>query len=118
MYSTLEELKKDKELINSIDWEMTPEEAVRLYLEWGNIRSSQKSGFIVRSKADYTVYFVVNCWSRPFYIYLLKRNSEEAIELAQIELPERFEKPVCELKGIYALEGELKEWLKEELDVD
>ncbi len=33
---TLEELKKDRELVDSVDWEMTPEEAVRLYLEWGN----------------------------------------------------------------------------------
>jgi len=34
---TLEELKKDRALINSIDWDMTPDMAVRLYLEWGNI---------------------------------------------------------------------------------
>lgn len=115
---TLEGLKEDRDLINSIDWEMTPEEAVRLYLEWGNIRSSQRSGFTIRSKSDFTVYFVVNCWSRPFYIYLIKRNSEEAVELARIELPARFEKPVCELKGVYALEGGIKKWLKEELDAD
>jgi hypothetical protein len=115
---TLDELKKDMDLINSIDWEMTPEEAVRLYLEWGNIRSSARKRFIVRSKSDYITYFVVNCWSRPFYIYLIKRNSEEAIELARLELPEEFEKPVCELKGVYALEGELKEWLRKELKVD
>jgi len=31
----LEELKKSRPLIDSIDWEMTPEEAVRLYLELG-----------------------------------------------------------------------------------
>lgn len=30
---TLEELKKDRELVNSIDWEMTPEMTVRLHLE-------------------------------------------------------------------------------------
>lgn len=118
MILTLEDLKKDRELVNSIDWEMTPEEAVRLYLEWGNIRSSNRSGYVVRSKSDFTVYFVVNCWSRPYYIYLIKRNSEEALELARLGLPERFEKPVCELKGVYALEGELKAWLREELDVN
>ena len=118
MILTLEELKKEKELINSIDWDITPEEAVRLYLEWGNIRSSVRDGFSIRSKSDYTIYFVVNCWERPFYIYLIKRNSEEAIELARLDLPERFEKPVCEIKGIYALDDDLKEWLKMELDVD
>lgn len=116
MLLNLEELKKNRELIDSVDWEMTPEEAVRLFLEWGNIRSSQRSSFIVKSKSDYKTYFVVNCWSKPFYIYLIKRNSEEARELAKIELPERFEKQVCELKGVYALEGDLKEWLKRELE--
>jgi hypothetical protein len=115
---TLEELKRDRALINSIDWEMTPELAVRVYLEWGNIWAlGEERRHVVSSKSDYSVYFVVNCWSRPYYIYLLKRNSEEAQELAQFELPERFEKTVCLLKGVYAPEGELKEWLKTELNV-
>jgi hypothetical protein len=59
----------------------------------------------------------VNCWSKPYYIYLIKRNSEDAVELAKFELPERFTKTCCLLKGIYAPEGELKEWLKKELNV-
>jgi hypothetical protein len=115
---TLEELKKDRKLVNSIDWDMTPDLAIRLYLEWGNI-SADAGGRKVRiqSKNDYSVYFVVNCWSRPYYIYLLKRNSEEAVDLAKFDLPKQFEKPVCELKGVYALEGELKEWLKKELNI-
>ncbi len=29
----------------------------------------------------------------------------------------KFEKPVCELKGVYAVEGEVKAWLMKELDV-
>ena len=32
----LEQLKQHKQILYDIDWEMTPEEAVRLYLEWGN----------------------------------------------------------------------------------
>ncbi|MBW2440874.1 MAG: hypothetical protein JRH12_10390, partial [Deltaproteobacteria bacterium] len=50
-------------------------------------------------------------------IYLIRRNSEEAEELARFELPERFEKDVCELKGVYALEPDVKEWLQAELGV-
>jgi hypothetical protein len=117
MILSLQELKNDRELINSIDWEMTPENAVRVYLEWGNIYA-RGDAHVVRSKSDDTVYFVVNCWSKPYYIYLIKRNSEEAIELARFELPKQFEMPVCALKGVYALEGGLKEWLKKELDAD
>ena len=111
----LEELKKDRKLIDLIDWDMTPEEAVRLYLEWGN-NWARGDGYVIRSKEDFTVYFVINCWSRPYYIYLIRRNSEDAKELARFELPARFEKPVCELKGVYSLEGEIRDWLKKELD--
>lgn len=113
---TLDDIKNDRDLIDEIDWEMTPEEAVRLYLEWGN-NWARGDGYVIRSPNDYTVYFVVNCWQKPFYIYLIRRNSEEAVELAQFELPERFQKPVCELKGVYALDGDLKIWLKKELGV-
>jgi hypothetical protein len=114
---TLEELKKDRELINSIAWDMTPELAVRMYLEWGNIWSrGEDKRHVVQSKKDYSVYFVVNCWVKPFYIYLMKMSNEEAVELAKFELPERFEKPVCNFKGVYAPDGELKEWLRRELN--
>ena len=112
---SLEELKQERELIDEINWEMTPEEAVRLYLEWGN-NWARGDGYVIRSKDDYTHYFVVNCWSKPYYIYLIRRNSEEAVELAKFELPHQFEKPICELKGVYALEDEVKEWLKKELE--
>ncbi|MCP4666893.1 MAG: hypothetical protein GY849_11045 [Deltaproteobacteria bacterium] len=114
---SLEELKNHHDLIQAIDWEMTPENAVRVYLEWGNVYA-RGDGSVVRSKSDYTVYFVVNCWSKPYYIYLIKRNSQEALELAKFELPEQFQMPVCELKGVYAVEGALKAWLREELNVD
>ena len=30
----LKDLKQNSDLLNAIDWGMTPEEAVRLYLEW------------------------------------------------------------------------------------
>jgi len=77
---TLEELKKDRALVNSIDWDMTPEMAVRMYLEWGNIWTpGEGRRYTVKSKNDYSVYFVVNCWQRPYYIYLIRRNSEDAV---------------------------------------
>jgi hypothetical protein len=111
---TLEELKKRPDLIDEINWEMTPEEAVRLYLEWGN-NWARGDGYVIRSKDDYTTYFVVNCWSRPYYVYLIRRNSDEALELARFELPSRFEKDVCELKGVYGLDRGVREWLQAEL---
>ena len=82
----LEDIKKDQDLINEIDWEMTPEEAVRLYLEWGNNWVRDK--YVIRSKDDVTHYFVVNTWKQKPIIYLIRRNSEDAEELAKIEMPE------------------------------
>ena len=114
---SLEELKNDSDLIDEINWDLGPEEAVKLYLEWGN--TDWGSGkYTIRSKSDYSTYFVVNCWRKPYYIYLIRRNSEEAVELAQFELPPKYERDVCELKGVYALDGELKAWLKSELGLD
>ena len=113
---TLEELKNKSDLIDEVNWDLGPEEAVKLYLEWGN--TDWGSGkYTIRSKEDYSVYFVVNCWRKPFWIYLIRRNSEDAEELARFELPERFEKDVCELKGVYALEPDVKAWLQAVLGV-
>ena len=113
---TLEELRENHEIIDAIDWNMTPEEAVRLYLEWGN-NWARGDGYVIASKSDYTTYFVVNCWSKPYYIYLIRRNSDEAVELAQFELPKQYERDVCELKGVYAPDDNIKAWLQQELGV-
>jgi len=116
MMTNIEQLREKRDIVNEIDWDMTPEEAVRLYLEWGN-NWARGDGYVIASKSDYTTYFVVNCWNRPYMIYLIQRNSDEARELAAFELPERFEKDVCELKGLYALDDEVKAWLQSELGV-
>ncbi len=114
----LEDIKKNTNLVNDIDWDMTPEEAVRLYLEWGNNWAS--GNYVVRSKDDVTHYFVVNTWKKAPVIYLIKRNSDEAEELAKIDMPEEMEKRYLKengsQKGVYAIEGEVKEWLQTELD--
>jgi hypothetical protein len=116
---TLKEIRNDSKLLNRIDWDMTPEEAVRLYLEWGN--NWAHSNFVIRSSDDVAFYFVVNTWEKSPVIYLIRRNSEEAVELACIELPpdigERFIISVGNNKGVYAVEGALREWLQTELGV-
>ena len=56
----LNDIKKDRDLIDSIDWNMTPEEAVKLYLEWGNNSSSGNN--VIKSKDDVSHYFVLYSW--------------------------------------------------------
>jgi len=113
----LNDIKQDKRLINEIDWDMTPEEAVRLYLEWGNNWAS--GNYVIRSKSDVTHYFVINNWGEKPIIYLLRRNSETVDEIAQFDLPDSFVKyfydSVGRHKGVYAIEGPIKAWLKQEL---
>lgn len=113
----LNEIKSNQHLLNAIDWDMTPEEAVRLYLEWGN--NWARGNYVIRSKDDVAHYFVVNTWGKNPIIYLIRRNSEEAVELAEIQMPEhlkdRFLDSIGHNKGVYSIEGEVKEWLQNEL---
>ena len=113
----LSDLRKNNMLLDSIDWNMTPEEAVRLYLEWGN--NWARGNYVIRSKDDVSYYFVVYAWEDPPVIFLIKRNSEEAVELAKIRMPDDIKKKfldeVGHNKGVYSLDGEVKEWLKTQL---
>jgi len=114
---TLREVREDPELVNAIDWDMTPEEAVRLYLEWGN--NWARGNYVIRSKDDISHYFVVNTWENRPLVYLIRRNSEEAVELARIDLPPRLEARFMDSighnKGVYCLNDELKAWLKQQV---
>jgi len=115
---TLEDIRNDTALLNSIDWSMTPEEAVTLYLEWGN--NSAHGRKMVKSKNDVSHYFVVNTWDEPPKIYLVRRNSDEAVDLAVIDLPphlrNRFLETVARRKSVYALTPEVREWLQKETE--
>ncbi len=112
----LEDIRNNLNLLNDIDWDITPEMAVTLYLEWGNNPALGKN--IVRSKKDFSTYFVINTWHETV-IYLIRRNSEDGVELATIKMPKgietRFLESIGHNKGVYSIEGEVKGWLKNEL---
>ncbi|MCG6893983.1 MAG: hypothetical protein LJE65_10290 [Desulfobacteraceae bacterium] len=116
MTMRMEDLQGDLDLLNEIDWDMGPADAVTMYLEWGNNPALGKRN--VRSKSDSSTYFVVNTWKDPV-IYLIRRDSESAEELAEIKMPEeieaRFLESIGHNKGVYSLEGEVKEWLRARL---
>ena len=107
------ELKNFKEY--DVDWDMTPEAAVTLYLEWGN--NSWLGEFKpVRHRSDSTTYFVVNTWEREPTLSLIKRTSDEARELAVLSLPEDLKRDfMAEVgfnKGVYAPTPPIKDWLR------
>ena len=113
MMMQLEDIAKDVTLVNAIDWNMTHEDAVRLYLEWGN--NWARGNYVIRSKQDVSFYFVINTWEAEPVIYLIRRNSEEAKELAQIRMPkpvgDRFMETIGWNRGVYSLTDEVKRWL-------
>jgi len=115
---TLEEIQKDTQLINDIDWDMTPEEAVTLYLEWGN--NWAHGNYVIRSKNDVSHYFVINNWDEKPVIFLVRRNSEEVKEIAKFDMPEDlidyFHETCGNNKGVYGIDGKIKDWLQKKLD--
>ncbi|MDD3311793.1 DVU0772 family protein [Pseudodesulfovibrio sp.] len=98
-----------------IDWTMTPEAAVTLYLEWGNNAWRAEHG-PVTGKYDSSTYFVVYAWDENPRLMLIRRNSEGAEELLNEELPhdvgKRFLESVSHLKGVYPPNREVREWIE------
>jgi hypothetical protein len=115
----LHEIKNDWNLLYSVDWEMTPEEAIALHLEWGPLRS--QAYYNSRDNDNETVYFVINTWKRPIILTLVRRRGFDSEELGDFKLPKDLEAEfldgIGKYKGVYAVEGNIRDWLKKELDV-
>lgn len=115
----LKDIKKNYELLNAVDWDMTPEEAIALHLEWGPLRS--QAYYNSRDTDNETVYFVINTWKNPPVLTLVRRKGFDSDDLGKFRLPgnleEEFMNGIGQYKGVYAVEGKIKDWLKKELEV-
>jgi len=113
----LEALRKHADILDDIDWEMTPEDAVTRYLEWGTSWSRGKN--MVRSKSDVSYYFTISTWHDPPKIRLMKVSMDEGVELASIEIPkklgDRFLETAPSGKGVFPLNEEIRGWLEKQL---
>ena len=113
------ELKKDRNLVNKIDWDMTPEKAIEMYLEWGTgwVRGHD----FVSSPGQESVYFVIYDWETP-QATLLRRTVEEAVEIAKVAVPEDLflqaskEDGYRPGVGVHRINQPLKEWLCRAID--
>ena len=118
---SLAELRKNRTLVNSIDWAMTPEKAVEMYLEWGTgwIRGND----FVSSSDDESFYFFIYDWEiEPPRVTLVHRTLEGAEELAKIEVPKELFESSCKEDGkrpggtVHRLNRSLKDWLNERIE--
>lgn len=111
---TLNELKKNKDLINSIDWIITPEKAGVMYLEWG-LGLTRGNDFVKYN--DESLYFVILDWETKPQVTLIKRNTKKIVELAKIPVPKDLFQEACEEAGnkpggkVHPLNNTLKQWL-------
>jgi hypothetical protein len=112
----LQELKEHREIIDSIDWEMTPEKAVETYLEWGTGWS--RKGDFVQYLGQESLYFVIYNWEEPPQVTLIRRTMRDADEIAKIQVPEDLMRKAVDEGGrkpgvgVYSISQELKQWLQ------
>lgn len=101
-----------------IDWNLSPEQAVTMYLEWGN-NAWNREHPPVRTNSDVSYYFVIDSWQDPPTVRLVKRNMEKAEDIFVCALPKELiashRKVHGEWRGICEPVDEIKAWLKEEL---
>lgn len=102
-----------------IDWNMTNEDAVTMYLEWGN-NNWHAQHQPVRSRSDFSNYFVVNNWYGRPRVYLIRRNLEEAQELIGLDLPDHLaEEFIVENghpRGVFEPTEEIKDWIRHQME--
>jgi hypothetical protein len=117
---TLGELKADRELVNKIDWSMTQEKAIEMYLEWGTgwVRGHD----FVSTMGQESIYFVLYDWLEPARVTLIRRTTAGAEEIAEVLVPEELfmkawkedgDRPGV---GVHPLNKELKEWVCRAID--
>ena len=116
----LEQLKKNRHVVNEIDWSMTPEKAVEMYLEWGTgwVRGND----FVASANDESVYFVIYDWEKKPLATLIHRTVEGAEEIAQVPVPEGLFEASWKEDGtrpggtVHPPNFDLKKWLCEQIN--
>ena len=112
----LEELKRRTEIIDNIDWDLTPQAAFQKY----QVKSVNNWTF---RDLDEVYHFYVDVWQGKAKVFLMKRGLKTAEDVAEIEVPEDLlhdcvvknagDPPV---RGQYPIDSAIKNWLKEQLE--
>lgn len=114
---TMQEIKDNKEIMDCLNLDMTPEKAVALYLEWGSSWAHGRD--FVRSPSDVTCYFTVDTWGKPAKLLLVRRSTAEDDNIDEVEVPRELLEHELQSwggrRGTYGISDELKEWIRNKL---
>jgi hypothetical protein len=115
----MSELNACRQWLNDINWDMIHEDAVTMFLEWGNNNWRDAMRLPVRGTDDFSIYFVIDTWEEP-KVVLMKMTKYGSTTLCEKRLPEdmakRYLESIGDLKGIHELSPEIKQWLEKELE--
>ncbi len=110
-----------RQWLNEVNWDMIHEDAVTMYLEWGNNNFKDTLRPPVTSSKEYSIYFVVDTWGEP-KVVLNKMNNYGSTALCEKTLPrdiaDRYMKEIGGLRGIHELNDEVKAWVMKEMGMD
>ena len=110
-----------RQWLNEVNWDMIHEDAVTMYLEWGNNNFKDSLRPPVTSSKEYSIYFVVDTWGEP-KVVLNKMNNYGSTALCEKKLPPdmaaAYMKEIGGLRGIHELSAEVKAWVMKELGMD
>lgn len=104
----------DQKTIDDVQWEMTPEEAIALHLEWGPLRS--QAYYNSRDKDNETIYFIVNTWKEEPQLQLVRRKGFDMDTIGKFKLPRRLQEFYGTLKGVFSPDKATIVWIKDQLD--
>lgn len=108
-----------KQWLNEVNWDMIHEDAVTLYLEWGNNNYRDAMRSPVTTSGEYSIYFAVDTWEAP-KVVLMRMDNYGSTILCSKKLPPELAKElkddIKDIKGILELPPYVKEWLIRELE--
>jgi len=97
---------------NSINYDMIPEDAIAIHLEWGQLRGQEYYNRI----NDVTIYFDVNSWSGTPVLELIKRKGFDVWTIGKFHIPDHLMDDFwLKYKGVFSLTDSLKEWIISEI---
>ena len=112
----LDGLKQRRDLVESIDWDLTPGEAFAEY----QLKSPDNWR---RGGGGQAIYFYLSSWRGRNQVVLVRRSLKESEELAVIEAPDDLVRACLEAgegsqlpRGQVSLDERLKEWLRQQLN--